>query len=177
MTLTPGAHLVPSDGACLMESVSVVAGLTWSDNPPCTHPLLAHVARLVNDMMSGAGRQQLVSRVARLATATSAAPETYPRIALACLTVAVERRPTPWVIILTRVTTNRLQGAAPSAGGRLREATYRWGPAWRAVEAAVAAVSSLAPVERDDALVRMLDASLSCVDPVPMMSATVHTRR
>jgi hypothetical protein len=55
-----GAHLVPADGACLMEAVSQAAGEPWSDTPACTHPLLSHLARLVNDASSDQGRQELV---------------------------------------------------------------------------------------------------------------------
>ena len=33
-----GAHLVPEDGACVMEAVSKAAGEPWSDTPACTHP-------------------------------------------------------------------------------------------------------------------------------------------
>ena len=43
-----------------MEFASFLAGEQWSDHPSCTHPLLAQVARRVNDHMGHAGRQQLV---------------------------------------------------------------------------------------------------------------------
>jgi hypothetical protein len=35
--------------ACLMEAVAQHTGQPWSDHPSCSHPLVAHVARLVND--------------------------------------------------------------------------------------------------------------------------------
>lgn len=57
--LSPGRHRTPRRGACFMELASVLAGERWSDHPSCTHPLLAHLARLVNDYTSDDGRQQL----------------------------------------------------------------------------------------------------------------------
>jgi hypothetical protein len=43
-----------------MEFASFLAGERWSDHPSCTHPLLALLARRVNDHMGHEGRQQLV---------------------------------------------------------------------------------------------------------------------
>jgi hypothetical protein len=43
-----------------MELASLLAGERWSDHPSCTHPLLAQLARQVNDHTSDAGRQQLL---------------------------------------------------------------------------------------------------------------------
>jgi hypothetical protein len=57
--LSRGRHRTPRSGACLMELASVLAGEPWSDRPSCTHPLLAQLARLVNDHTSDAGRQGL----------------------------------------------------------------------------------------------------------------------
>ncbi len=42
-----------------MELASMLAGERWSDHPECTHPLLAELARLVNDHTSDADRQEL----------------------------------------------------------------------------------------------------------------------
>ena len=43
-----------------MELASVLAGERWSDHPSCTHPLLAEVARRVNDRVNDAERQELL---------------------------------------------------------------------------------------------------------------------
>lgn len=48
-SLAKGAHSPTEGVACVMEYVSVLAGEMWSDSPSCTHPLLAAVARNVND--------------------------------------------------------------------------------------------------------------------------------
>jgi hypothetical protein len=58
--LSRGRHRSPRRGACFMELASVLAGERWSDHPPCTHPLLAELARHVNDWTSDAGRQELM---------------------------------------------------------------------------------------------------------------------
>ena len=57
--LSRGKHRTPRHGACFMELASVLAGEKWSDHPSCTHPLLAQLAREVNDHTSDDGRQQL----------------------------------------------------------------------------------------------------------------------
>lgn len=58
--LSRGRHRSPRRGACFMEFASFLAGEKWSDHPSCTHPLLAQLARRVNDLISDEGRQQLV---------------------------------------------------------------------------------------------------------------------
>ncbi|MEH3033836.1 MAG: hypothetical protein PGN07_07295 [Aeromicrobium erythreum] len=65
-TISAGPH-DPGDGqACLMEYVSLLAGEEWSDRPECTHPLLAHEARTVNDGLPDRDRGRLVPLVGRL---------------------------------------------------------------------------------------------------------------
>ncbi len=58
--LSRGRHRSPKRGACFMEFASFLAGERWSDHPPCTHPLLAQLARYVNDTLSDGDRQLLV---------------------------------------------------------------------------------------------------------------------
>jgi hypothetical protein len=58
--LSRGKHRNPRQGACFMEMASLLANEPWSDRPRCTHPLLAQLARLVNDHTSDAGRAALV---------------------------------------------------------------------------------------------------------------------
>ena len=58
--LSRGKHRSARRGACFMEMASVLAGERWSDHPSCTHPLLAQLARQVNDNTSDADRQHLV---------------------------------------------------------------------------------------------------------------------
>lgn len=60
--LSAGRHRNPSKGACFMEMASFLAGEKWSDHPSCTHPLLAGLARMVNDVLPDSER----GRIARL---------------------------------------------------------------------------------------------------------------
>lgn len=61
--LSRGKHRNPRRGACFMELASFLAGERWSDRPRCTHPLLAHLARLVNDCTSDAARPALATMI------------------------------------------------------------------------------------------------------------------
>lgn len=61
--LSRGRHRSPRRGACFMEFASFLAGERWSDHPSCTHPLLAQLARQVNDHLSDGDRQQLVQLI------------------------------------------------------------------------------------------------------------------
>jgi len=69
--LSRGKHRNPRRGACFMEMASFLAGERWSDHPACTHPLLAGLARLVNDSVTDQGRAQLVSMIPSVIGLTS----------------------------------------------------------------------------------------------------------
>lgn len=58
--LSAGRHRRPRKGACFMEFASYLAGERWSDHPSCTHPLLAGIARTVNDLVDSEHRASLV---------------------------------------------------------------------------------------------------------------------
>lgn len=64
--LSAGGHDDPSEGACVMEYVSLLAGEDFSDSPVCTHPALASAARVVNDNVSDTERHMLVPMIGRL---------------------------------------------------------------------------------------------------------------
>jgi len=57
-----------------MEFASYLAGEQWSDHPSCTHPLLAALARDVNDLTSNAHRNELMPLVTRVLGLTSDDP-------------------------------------------------------------------------------------------------------
>ena len=61
--LSRGKHRNPRKGACFMEMASYLAGERWSDHPKCTHPLVATVARLVNDNTSDDHRSRLAELI------------------------------------------------------------------------------------------------------------------
>src|SRR5688572_29804205 len=86
--LSRGKHRSPRKGACFMEMASYLAGERWSDHPKCTHPLLASVARLVNDFTSDQARQRLAPLIPSVIGLTTDDPRADARIALRCATVA-----------------------------------------------------------------------------------------
>lgn len=57
--LSRGKHRSPRRGACFMELASFLAGERWSDHPDCTHPLLAALARDVNDHIGDEARRKI----------------------------------------------------------------------------------------------------------------------
>lgn len=64
--LSSGDHSSPKEGACIMEYASLLAGEEWSDSPACTHPVLASMARVVNDRIGDSARQSLLPLLPRL---------------------------------------------------------------------------------------------------------------
>jgi hypothetical protein len=87
--LSPGKHRSPRRGACFMELASLLAGERWSDHPACTHPLLAAVARHVNDHTSDAGRQRLTDLIPSVIGLTGDDLHIDARIALRSATMAL----------------------------------------------------------------------------------------
>jgi hypothetical protein len=87
--LSPGKHPSPRTGACFMELASLLAGERWSDHPACTHPLLAALARQVNDHTSDAGRQRLADLIPSVIGLTSQDLHIDARIALGSATMAL----------------------------------------------------------------------------------------
>lgn len=61
--LARGRHRSPRRGACFMELASYLAGERWSDAPRCTDPMLAALARMVNDATSDEARPRLAPLV------------------------------------------------------------------------------------------------------------------
>src|SRR5665647_3590477 len=61
--LSRGKHRTPRTGGCFMEFASYLAGEAWSDHPACTHPMLASLARMVNDCTSDDARSRLAALI------------------------------------------------------------------------------------------------------------------
>jgi hypothetical protein len=104
--LSPGKHRNPRTGACFMELASLLAGERWSDHPACTHPLLAVLARHVNDHTSDVGRQRLAELIPSVIGLTGDDLHIDARIALGSATmalpvVAAGRQPIMAVSVLT----------------------------------------------------------------------------
>lgn len=72
-----------------MEYASFLAGERWSDHPKCTHPLLAGVARDVNDHISDVGRARLVPLIPSVVGLNGDDPRIVIAIALRCAVTAL----------------------------------------------------------------------------------------
>src|SRR2546429_8446546 len=107
-----------------MEFASYLAGERWSDHPACTHPLLAAVARDVNDYTSDAGRARLAELIPSVIGLASDDLHVDARIALRCArmalpVVAAERQRTMVISVLVgeRVLAGPGRRAARLVGG------------------------------------------------------------
>jgi hypothetical protein len=87
--LSRGRHRSPRKGACFMELASYLAGERWGDDPACTHPLLAALARDVNDYTSDAGRARLAGLVPSVIGLAGEDLHIDARIALLCARTAL----------------------------------------------------------------------------------------
>ncbi|WP_425955717.1 hypothetical protein [Xylanimonas sp. McL0601] len=88
-----GKHRNPKKGACFMELASFLAGERWSDHPQCTHPLVAMLARAVNDLTSDEARPQLAPLIPSVIGLTSDDPRWDVRIALRAARTALAIAP------------------------------------------------------------------------------------
>ena len=94
--LSRGKHRSPKKGACFMELASFLAGEAWSDHPTCTHPLLASMARDVNDHVDDFARSRLVPLIPEVIGLNGEDPRVDAWIAreaaLAALPIAASER-------------------------------------------------------------------------------------
>ena len=72
-----------------MEFASFLAGERWTDHPRCTHPLLAGVARSVNDHISDTARPRLVALIPSVIGLTGDDPRVDAGIAIRCAATAL----------------------------------------------------------------------------------------
>jgi hypothetical protein len=87
--LSTGRHRSPRKGACFMEMASYLAGERWSDHPKCTHPLLAGLARQVNDTVPDSVRTRLAPMIPSVIGLTSEDVRVDAAIALHCARTAL----------------------------------------------------------------------------------------
>lgn len=87
--LARGKHRSPRKGACFMEFASYLAGERWSDHPACTHPLLAALARGVNDGTSDDARPRLARHIPTVIGLVGDDPRIDVEVALAVARAAL----------------------------------------------------------------------------------------
>ncbi|MFD4422499.1 hypothetical protein ACFWN7_13500 [Agromyces sp. NPDC058484] len=156
--LSPGRHRSPRRGACFMEFASYLAGERWSDHPACTQGTLAHLARLVNDCTSDAGRARLTPLIPTVVGMTSDDPLLdvllATRAAAAALPVVAEGRQRSLAVGLHAA----IAVLAERGGALAVEASERAAAALRAAPAAdawaVRFIEEVAPVRRAGMTVR-----------------------
>lgn len=200
--LSAGAHRSPRRGACFMEFASYLAGERWSDHPDCTDPVLAALARAVNDSLSDARRDDIATYIPRviglrgddsvvgLIVALRAGVEALPvasmdrQRALALGIQGVRR-----VMATNGVTSPELERLAVQVLKDVPDAV-RWadgyiattrpgaGPLHPSATQAIARISAVGVAEAcvedaDDRLIRMLELAISDVEAVVAAAAPV----
>lgn len=135
-TLSRGRHDNPSQGACLMEYVSVLAGQPFSDRPDCTDPLLATIARVVNDRTSDSARPRLAGLAPDLAAARRLTPQQRAQVQARCAEMAAWLHPHHRGLARAAVRTQaqldrqRRPGAGQGRWQMLLDRTVRRGRSW-----------------------------------------------
>jgi hypothetical protein len=126
--LSRGKHRSPRKGGCFMEFASFLAGERWSDHPHCTHPLLAALARDVNDHVSDDARARLVPLIPSVIGVTSEDPridvEIALRVATAALPIAGSDRQRALAVSVIRCE-QLLAGMDGRSEGSMRESSRR----------------------------------------------------
>src|SRR5947199_5726798 len=64
--LSKGKHSSPSDGACVMELASMLAGEKFTDHPESVCPAIGSFLRAYNDAVEDARRQDLYAYASRV---------------------------------------------------------------------------------------------------------------
>ena len=158
--LSRGRHAATGSGVCLMEFTALLAGDDLTDRPRSVHPLVSAVARVVNDSVSDAVRDDLLSRgPLSLCTATDDAG-TADRITLTVIEAALPVALPIWAPRLRRerrrILSRRGRTQDPVTPRRMRSAE-------KTVTMAAACLAC-APIEHPDAeLIRLLDDVLAVV--------------
>lgn len=146
---TPGrfAHLHPDDGACLMEAAALLATGRFTDSPPGTNPVLAALARAVNDSVSEPTRRALWPLAADLADARPV-DRTYSPLLIGAVVDAARRlRPESRRLkrrgTACRARADRLAHArTPEAPARIADLLWWRGPGHHHLEHALRVLSA-----------------------------------
>jgi hypothetical protein len=166
-----GRHRHPEAGTCLMELTALIAGEAHTDRPACVHPLLAALARVINDAVSDPARSQLITRAPSFIGTASVDPLLFDRI----LALVVDRAlPLALPIWAPRLRRTAAQLRRRAAHGPQPLTPRRIHAAERTVVMATASLV-LAPVASpDQVLVELLDDAvrLAAAAPTPVSHLT-----
>ncbi len=163
--LSRGAHNDPADGACLMEYVSLLAGERFSDRPTCTHPLLAQIARLVNDTSPDSVRHELAPLAPGLIGTGDADARIAPALVMSCGQVGLETEPASFRLRRytrrARRRLERMERRGPGLWARLTDPVYQYGAAAPAVGLTLAALAHLPEGRREVQLRQLLNETIT----------------
>src|SRR4051794_23819716 len=172
--LSRGHHRRPAHGACLMEATALLAGEAFTDRPDCVHPMIAAVARIVNDAVSDVARQSLL----RFAHAASSSATDDPRV-VDDLVILICERALP---VALPIWAPAIRSALRNAHRRRthdRRTLSRWQRrrAEAAVRYATASLALAGHTHRDDRLTALLRDCLAAVQrrsepTTPILSGT-----
>ncbi|MGA5206467.1 MULTISPECIES: hypothetical protein [Streptomyces] len=135
-------HLHPDDGACLMEAAALLASGRFTDSPAGTHPVLAGLARVVNDSVGDDARHALRPLAADLADAYPAGRDYPPLLVGRVVDAACRVRPASRRLARRGRACRRRAGRlahAPAGGpaGRIADLLWWRGPGRRHLEQAL----------------------------------------
>ncbi|CAL9651920.1 hypothetical protein SUDANB108_06667 [Streptomyces sp. enrichment culture] len=147
------AHLHPDDGACLMEAASLLSGDRFTDDPAGTHPVLAALARAVDDSVGDTTRLALWPLAAELADARPADRAFAPLLVGSTVGAALRVRPASRRLARREAACRRRAerlARSPAAGlaGRLSDALWWRGPGHRCLEHAVRVLRTAPDADR-----------------------------
>jgi hypothetical protein len=152
--LSRGRHQDADAGVCLMEFTALLAGEDLSDRPQCVHPLVAAVARVVNDAVSDGVRDGLLSRGPAVLGTNSDDPRISDGITLAAIEAALPVALPIWASRLhrerRRLGRRLAQPVRPVSARRMRSQE-------RTVRFAAASLAVAPTADADAELVRLLD--------------------
>lgn len=150
-----GPHHDPGSGACLMEATALLAGEPHSDRPASVHPVLAALARVVNDAVSDPARPALLALAPQLIGTAEAGDDLHRALIELCCVTALPVALPIWAPRLRRDLRRARAGRAFTARQATRSVTL--------------AAASLALATADDDRDSLLKALLT--DAVPLAAS------
>src|ERR1700749_2180136 len=124
--LSRGKHATPSNGACVMELASMLAGEGFSDRPASVCPVIAAFLRAYNDAVDDNRRQDLY-RFASASVGTRATPDVTRARARRCVTELPTIRRWPLASIFAPRALPEAVPAMERLAGRLAREIHRTG--------------------------------------------------
>jgi hypothetical protein len=154
-----------------MEYASILAGANFSDHPKCTHPLLAQVARTVNDALDDDNRQHVAPLVPQVIEVRNPAVDVTAALVAALTDSALRYEPSSRRLVRFHrraVRRSRATGLGHWAAA-LSEPGYRTGAAIQAASLSLRVINSAGTCAMREALERTVTAARSAAQlPAPV---------